>query len=417
MLTEIPQLSWFFLLIFTLNGLTVILILILKNNIIRSTQLLLAINLLGITFGSIIICLIETKFILKAPFLFRLPSPVYYLMFPAAYLYVKLIVRDCVNLKKSEYLHFIPAVVHLIEMTPFYLKSNAEKIAIINNIYSYDINIYAHNEGWLPPFYHNIIRGIMAIVYSFAMWQLLQKSQSKMNFSNKINFSKTLQWLKVFTVMNGMLGFIVIETMTFTFIPSEIRSLSLHVTFISILIISNYYLLFHPEILYGMPRLAQGELSGLENKKIAIKKINISTTFSNTAANTDTNKEKIVAPSLDEFKIQVNNYIFQSKVYLNPDLSIIDLSRATNIPVHHLRLLINKSEGLRFNDFINQYRIEHMQALINNQALLNKTLETLAFDSGFSSKPAFIRGIKKLTNQTPGVYFKQRKAKSNLEIL
>lgn len=411
MLLEIPPLSWFFLLFFTLNGLTVILILILKNNILRSTQFLLAINLLGITFGSIVICLVETKFILRVPFLFRLPSPVYYLMFPAAYLYVKLIVTDRIRLKKTEYLHSIPALVHLIEMTPFYLKSNTEKIIVINNIYNNDINMYAHSEGWLPPFYHNIIRGIMGIVYAIAMWRLLQKSKIKMKLSNKVYFSKTLQWLKIFTIMNGMLGIIVIETMTFTFLPSELRSLSLHLTFITILIISNYYLLFHPEILYGLPKLSVGKIPEYRTKNEEAEKTKI-----------DTNDlggivEEKVRPLINEYKIQVNDYIIHSAVYLNPDLSIIDLSRATTIPVHHLRLLINKDSGQRFNDFINQYRMEHMQTLINNGALLNKTLETLAFESGFSSKPAFIRGVKKLTNQTPGAYFNQRKSSVDPKIL
>jgi AraC-like DNA-binding protein len=406
MLTEIPQLSWFFLLLFTLNGLTVILILILKNDILRSTRFLLAINLLGITFGSIVICLVETRFILKVPFLFRLPSPVYYLMFPAAYLYVKLIVTDRVSLKKSEYLHFIPALVHLIEMTPFYLKSNAEKIIHINNIYTHDINIYAHSEGWLPPFYHNIIRGFMGIVYAIAMWRLLQKSKINMKLSNKIYFSITLQWLKIFTIMNGMLGIIVIETLTFTFLPSELRSLSLDVTFIIILIISNYYLLFHPEILFGLPKLLVGKIPEFRTKKEEGKKTKVNT---NDLGEID---EEKVKPLVNEYKIQVNDFIIQSQVYLNPDISIIDLSRATTIPVHHLRLLINKDEGQRFNDYINQYRIHHMQALINNGALLNKTLETLAFESGFSSKPAFFRGMKKLTNQTPGVYFNQNKIDS-----
>lgn len=279
MLLEFPQLSWFFLLLFAINGLTVILILILRNDIIRSTQFLLATNLLGITFGSIIICLVETKFILKVPFLFRLPSPVYYLMFPAAYLYVKLIVTDRVSLKKSDYLHFTPALVHLIEMTPFYLKSNPEKIAVINNIYNLDINMYAHNEGWLPPFIHNIIRGFMGIVYAIAMWRMLQKSKTIMSLSNKLYFNKILQWLKIFTIMNGMLGFMVIQTLTFTFIPSEIRSLSLHLTFITILIISNYYLLFHPEILYGLPKLTLSTLSGLENIQVEVKKKKNDTTL------------------------------------------------------------------------------------------------------------------------------------------
>lgn len=411
MLSEIPQLSWFFLLLFALNGVTVILILTVRNTILKSTQLLLAINLLGITFGSIVICLVETRFILKVPFLFRLPSPLYYLMFPAAFLYVKLMLNNRSSLNKMEYLHFIPALVHLVEMTPFYLKSNAEKILVINNIYEHDINLYAHNEGWLPPYFHNIIRGIIAIVYAIAMWRLLQESKTSMDSSNKIYFGKTLQWLKIFTIMNGMLGVVAIETLTFLFLPPEIRSLSLHLAFIIILIVSNYYLLFHPEILYGLPQLSFPKTPNPESKKVALKKINNNTEIPVKAlpTNEGKNEENDVSILINKYKTRVHEHIIQSRIYLNPDLSIMDLSRATNIPVHHLRLLINKNGGQRFNDFINQFRIEYMQMLINKGEALNKTLETLALESGFSSKAAFFRGVKKLTDQTPSAYFKQNK--------
>lgn len=415
---ETPQLSWFFLLLFALNGLTVILILTVRNTMLKSTQLLLAINLLGITFGSIVICLVETRFILKAPFLFRLPSPVYYLMFPAAYLYVKLMLNNRSSLNKMEYLHFIPALVHLVEMTPFYLKSNAEKIVAINTIYKLDINLYAHNEGWLPPYYHNIIRGIIAIVYAIAMWRLIRQSKINIKLSNKIFFGKTLQWLKIFTIMNGMLGVIVIETLTLTFLPSEIRSLSLHLTFIVILIVSNYYLLFHPEILYGLPQLSFAKTANPESEKVAPKNINNNTEIpvKPLSTNEDKNEENI-SILINKYKIRVDDYIIQSRIYLNPDLSIMDLSRTTNIPVHHLRLLINKNGGQRFNDFINQFRIHHMQTLINKGEALSKTLETLAFESGFSSKAAFFRGVKKLTDQTPSAYFNQNKVCIALKVL
>jgi AraC-like DNA-binding protein len=415
---ETPQLSWFFLLLFALNGLTVILILTVRNTILKSTQLLLAINLLGITFGSIVICLVETKFILNVPFLFRLPSPVYYLMFPAAYLYVKLMLNNRSSLNKMEYLHFIPALVHLVEMTPFYLKSNAEKILAIDTIYKLDINLYAHNEGWLPPYFHNIIRGIIAIFYAIAMWRLIRQSKINIKLSNKIYFGKTLQWLKIFTVMNGMLGVIVIETLTFSFLPSEIRSLSLHLTFIIILIVSNYYLLFHPEILYGLPQLSFPKTANPDSEKVALKSINNNTEIpvKSLPTNEDRNEEN-VSILINKYKIRVDDYIIQSRIYLNPDISIMDLSRATNIPVHHLRLLINKNGGQRFNDFINQFRIEHMQTLINNGEALSKTLETLAFESGFSSKAAFFRGVKKLTDQTPSAYFNQNKVCIALKII
>lgn len=87
---------------------------------------------------------------------------------------------------------------------------------------------------------------------------------------------------------------------------------------------------------------------------------------------------------------------------------MLDLSRETSIPIHHLQLLINKAEGKRFNDYINYYRLLHIQNRVDKGDSINKTLEGLALECGFSSKYAFIRGTKKLTGQTPKEYFKTR---------
>jgi hypothetical protein len=209
MLSDTYELIWLLLMLFSINGFTVILILFFKNPIFKTTQLLLAINLLGVTLASVIICLVESRLILKVPFLFRLPSPIYYLMFPSAYLYLKLIVKDRSRLKKGEYLNFLPAVIHFMEMLPFYLKSKAEKIVHINAILSNDIYIYAHNEGWLPNYFHNIIRGLMAIVYAIAMWRLLQKTKKIRSISDLNYFKPTLKWLTIFTWLNGVLGVII----------------------------------------------------------------------------------------------------------------------------------------------------------------------------------------------------------------
>ncbi len=396
MIAGVSQISWFFLFAFAFHGLMAISILIFKNKTLQVANLLLGINLLGISMVAIVITVVETGLILEVPHFYRLPSPLYYLMFPAAWLYVKLIITDRMRLEKTDYLHFLPALIHLIEMIPFYLKSADEKLIEINEVVNQHIDIYAHREGWLPPFAHNMLRGLMAIIYAFAMWRLIRKSNSYMNTTSSFT-AKTMEWLKTFTFINALIGVGVVLFLTLVFIPADTRSMGLTIVFLISLTISNTYLFFRPEILYGLPQPASAQLAAINTGKAEALLNNIEQVD---------NIEQVAIPSfIYEYKNHIHEYLITSQRYLEPEFNLQDLSRDTGIPKHHLQLLIHKAEGKKFGEFINKYRIEHLKKQIENGGMKSKTLEGLAAESGFSSKATFIRSVKKLTGKTPKEYF------------
>lgn len=102
MTAALPSLSWYFLFAFALHGLLATSIFIFKNKTLRVANSLLAINLAGIALSALTVSLVESRLILEVPHYYRLPSPIIYAMFPAAYLYVKLILTDRARLKKWE---------------------------------------------------------------------------------------------------------------------------------------------------------------------------------------------------------------------------------------------------------------------------------------------------------------------------
>lgn len=411
MSSSIPNIIWLFFLAFSLNGFPVLFILLFKNKIFRTTNVLLAINLLGFTLASVVICLFETKLILKVPHLFRLPSPIYYLLFPVAYLYLKLILEDREYLKKREYLHFLLALIHFIEMVPFYLKLGDQKIVGLNKLFTHDILIYSHNEGWFPPFVHNVFRGCLGIIYVFAMCRLLRKARFVQTSSDTIHSGTIIYWLRLFTGLNGTLALTLVLTLGLVDLPSELRSLLLSFTFIIILWISNYYLFFHPEILYGLSEsFPMDRVFNSAKKEIFSKSTKTNFEKFESKASSADNEQDVILPLVNQYKIQLNEYILGSECYLDPEFDMIDLSRDTGIPKHHLQLFIYKSEGKRFNDYINDYRLLHIQERINNGDSKKITLEALALESGFSSKSAFVRGTKKITGQTPKEFFRQPKS-------
>ncbi|MEK6781179.1 MAG: helix-turn-helix domain-containing protein [Bacteroidota bacterium] len=398
MTATFPQLSWFFIFAFALNGLLAVSILIFRNRPFRVANLLLAINLVGFALAPIMISLVESRLILEVPHFFRLPSPIYYASFPAGYLYVRLILKDENELEWWDYLHFLPAILHLIEMTPFYLLDAESKIAHINFVLDNKFEIYAHREGWLPPFLHNILRGISAFVYAMFMWRLLVTFKHK--FSVITFSSNVITWLKLFTVNNAAMGLSIIVLLTFQFIPSEVRSLALHSCLLLGLVTANFFLFFKPEILYGIPQPVPSRLDTLE----------VTETHHDNRSSQDSPIIEAVNSTeiprfIFEYKDKINAFLKTTQRYLDPDFNIQDLSRETGLPRHHIQLLINKVEQKRFVEFMNEYRIDHLHQLVQQGELKRKTLETLASESGFSSKATFIRTIKKVTGKTPKEVF------------
>lgn len=117
-------------------------------------------------------------------------------------------------------------------------------------------------------------------------------------------------------------------------------------------------------------------------------------------------KNATLAGSNSTFEFQddlarIKELIFSEQLFLNPNLSLNQLSRKAKINTTQLSYIINKGEGVNFNDFINRYRVEEVKKLLSDPEKENLSILALAFDSGFSSKPTFNRVFKKMTGISP----------------
>lgn len=92
----------------------------------------------------------------------------------------------------------------------------------------------------------------------------------------------------------------------------------------------------------------------------------------------------------------------EEKVYLDPDLSLFRLAEITGIPARTISQIINEKTGMRFNDFLNTYRIEYSCQLLKEKE--EKTILRILLESGFNSKSTFNSAFKKHKRMTPFEY-------------
>ena len=106
------------------------------------------------------------------------------------------------------------------------------------------------------------------------------------------------------------------------------------------------------------------------------------------------------------FLNQILAYMAESKVYLNRDLTLQDVSNATGIPTHYISQTINNKLSKNFFSFINGFRVEEAKRRILDASYKNLTLLAIAYDACFNSKSSFNQIFKRETGLTPSEFKK-----------
>ncbi len=380
--------------------------------------------------------MIISKLIIHFPWFYRLGSPLYYFTFAAVYIYARMVLLDEPKPRKTDWVHAIPAILHLVEMMPYYLKSNASKLEHFLQDTTNPLGSILHNEGWLPPYMHNLIRGFMAIIYAGLTIRMLVKARS-LQIRILFRYPKMKQWLWVLAVMCMVFGLAFVVTISITAISPVQRSITLYLLAAGTQIVSGLYLLLNPSLLFGMPRLEKmirrlGEIYREANPQPEEQKENIvpeeETVFrvinpvpqpvepakledmaENAISVEETKKEErnpLDDKNFDAYIQLLNEVMREKKPFLQKRYALNNLAADLKVPQHHLSYLLNNIFQVRFNDYINQLRIQYLKERLETEDLSHMTMEGLALEAGFSSRITFIRVVQKFTGQNPSAYFK-----------
>jgi len=101
---------------------------------------------------------------------------------------------------------------------------------------------------------------------------------------------------------------------------------------------------------------------------------------------------------------ELRNFMKHEKPFLNPDLTIKDLSSHFNIHPKFLSQIINSQFDQNFYDFVNNYRIEEAKAIMIENTDEKMTILEILYEVGFNSKSAFNNAFKKNTGKTPSEF-------------
>ena len=113
-------------------------------------------------------------------------------------------------------------------------------------------------------------------------------------------------------------------------------------------------------------------------------------------------KSAISSTLMSEYKNRIIECFVKDEIYLDPDLTLSQLSDRTGLSAHTLSQVINATMGINFFTLVNRYRIEYAAELLASEK--DASVISVCFRAGFNSKSAFNAIFKQHTGLTPSAY-------------
>ncbi len=106
----------------------------------------------------------------------------------------------------------------------------------------------------------------------------------------------------------------------------------------------------------------------------------------------------------DKAKEKIKTLMVSERLYLDPDLSLKDLSSRLKIHSNYISRIINEQFKMSYNDYVNMYRIEEVKQNLSDPEKNAKTVLEIMYETGFYSKSVFNTAFKKFTGVTPSEF-------------
>jgi AraC-like DNA-binding protein len=100
----------------------------------------------------------------------------------------------------------------------------------------------------------------------------------------------------------------------------------------------------------------------------------------------------------------LNTFMSEEEPFLDPSLTIYELSKQIGFPAKELSLLINHDLNQHFFDFVNGFRIRKAMEILADPDKKELTVLEILYEVGFNSKSSFNTAFKKYTQLTPTEY-------------
>ncbi|TDE42717.1 AraC family transcriptional regulator [Flavobacterium rhamnosiphilum] len=303
------------------------------------------------------------------------------LVLPVFYLYVLSVCFADFRLKTKHLLHTLPFIItNVVFIFRLYFLNDVEKM-----------QFYDHRNQMPELYYFQFMLSMQIVLYSIGIFLVLKKYRQVYleNYTNPK--TSVFKWLFQISIMFFILYYLSIAKNIIRFTDFELLWIWANVVMqFLVLIISCWFVLKalnHPELFRGID-------SKLQLARDILPKENVNN------AEVKDHQNEVISAQISALK----HYMIEKEPFLDPSLTIQELSNQIDIPVRDLSVLINHHIDQHFFDFVNEYRIQKAMNILKDQSKSQLTVLEILYEVGFNSKSSFNTSFKKHTNLTPTAY-------------
>lgn len=335
--------------------------------------------------------LIENGEALLLPYVLKISFPLLYAAPASIYLYINSLIHNRTKLRRIDYLHFIPAVLALINLYPWHFSPEINWSETATDLIITNDQSIINYGGILPASFHFWLRPIMFFTYLTLSWVALFQSQIVLikGWNNPLKI-----WLVIIlsvttlTTTSALLTFFSRNTLVHNLHFSFPKGLAVGIG-ISVGFSFLYFILTKPDLLFKF--LVIHTKSKLNSK--------VSKTSNKKVKHDESDSEKDSMSFLTQIMLH-------EKLFLNSEFDLNELAKRSNLTLYECSRIINKSQNISVRDWVNKYRIEYyIETFPKKSPTL--TVDAIALEAGFSSRATFYRAFKKEKTMMPSDFFRQ----------
>lgn len=323
----------------------------------------------------------------RYPHFIGIAFPISLLFSPIIYGYLKHLLQH--KVKQHFLLHFVPVIIAIIMMLPFYFSSAEVKRQLLSQ-----------TGEVTEPFFllFATVFVVVGVLLQGPIYAYLCFKQTKqIIFYFKWHFSNgqqiTVGWIIIMQLL--LLIFWLFDVFYVLAIeilgsPTKIPNITDGILCSSVIVLS--FLSFQKQALFSPLMLVENENAEQAKNTPKNKEFNCNK-YENSAL-----CESLAYSVFEEIKIHID----KQQLFLDNGLTLTQLAKATGYSLHHVSQAINQVSGKHFFDFINGFRVEAVKHYLKTEP--KKAIIDIGFQSGFNSKSAFYKAFRKHTGMTPSEY-------------